>query len=66
MKPNYPFEDKTALKHKPETKEQSAEQLIYKHDIKIQELDTRLRSLEQVVNAIHNRYPVWWEEIDSE
>lgn len=35
MKTKYPFEDKTALKHKPETKEQSAEELIYKHDIKI-------------------------------
>lgn len=56
----YPFEDKTALKHKPETKEQSTEDLIYQHDIKIQELDTRLRSLEQLINAIHNHYPVWW------
>ena len=26
---SYPFEDKTALKHKPETKEQSTEDLIY-------------------------------------
>lgn len=66
MKPNYPFEDKSALKHKQETKEQSTEQLIYKHDIKIQELETRLNSLENLVNTIHNRYPVWWEEIDSE
>ena len=32
---NYPFEDKTALHHKPETKEQSVEEFIYKHDIKI-------------------------------
>ena len=60
MQTNYPFEDKTALKHKPETKEQSTEDLIYQHDIKIQELDTRLRSLEQLINAIHNHYPVWW------
>lgn len=57
---SYPFEDKTALKHKPETKEQSTEDLIYQHDIKIQELDTRLRSLEQLINIIHNHYPVWW------
>lgn len=35
MKTKYPFEDKTALTHKPETKEQSAEELIYKHDIKL-------------------------------
>lgn len=57
---SYPFEDKTALKHKPETKEQSTEDLIYQQDIKIQELDTRLRSLEQLINIIHNHYPVWW------
>ena len=57
---SYPFEDKTALKHKPETKEPSTEDLIYQQDIKIQELDTRLRSLEQLINAIHNHYPVWW------
>ena len=60
MQTNYPFDDKTALKHKPEIKEQSPEDLIYQHDIKIQELDTRLRSLEQLINAIHNHYPVWW------
>lgn len=57
----YPFEDKTALKHKPETKEPSTENLIYQHDIKIQELDTRLRSLENLVNEMHNKVaPVWW------
>lgn len=58
---SYPFEDKTALKHNEETKEQSAEELIYEHDIKIQELDTRLRSLENLVNEMHNKVvPVWW------
>jgi len=37
MKPEYPFEDKTALimVHNKGTKEQSIEELIYKHDIKI-------------------------------
>ena len=30
MKTEYPFDDKTALKHKQETKEQSIEELIYK------------------------------------
>lgn len=35
MQTKYPFEDKTALHHKPETKEQSTEELIYKHDITI-------------------------------
>lgn len=58
---DYPFEDKTAFKHTvEETKEQSPEQIIYNHDIKIQELDTRLRSLENLVNQIHNLAPVWW------
>lgn len=45
-------------------KEIPQDELLMQHDIKIQELDTRLRSLEQLVNIIHNRYPVWWEEID--
>ena len=57
---SYPFEDKTALKHKQETKEQSAEELLYQQDIKIKELDTRLCSLELLINTIHNHYPVWW------
>lgn len=29
MQTNYPFDDKTALKHKHETKEPSAEELLY-------------------------------------
>ena len=65
MKTEYPFEDKTALKHKQETKEPSAEELIYKHDIKIQELDTRLNSLENLVNTIHQAVPVYWEVIED-
>ena len=65
MKPNYPFEDKTALKHKPETKEPSAEELLYQHDIKLQELDTRLNSLENLVNQIHQAVPVYWEVIED-
>ena len=60
MQTNYPFDDKTALKHKNETKEQSVEELLYQQDIKIKELDTRLCSLEQLINIIHNHYPVWW------
>lgn len=62
---SYPFEDKTALKHKQETKEQSTEELLYKHDIKIQELDTRLNSLENLVNTIHQAVPVYWEVIED-
>lgn len=65
MKPNYPFEDKTALKHKPETKEPSVEELLYKHDIKLQELDTRLNSLENLVNDLHQAVPVYWEVIED-
>lgn len=38
------------------------DQLLYEHDIKLQELDQRLRSLENLLNAIHNKFPVWWEE----
>ena len=65
MKTEYPFEDKTALKHKQETKEPSAEELLYQHDIKIQELDTRLNSLENLVNTIHQAVPVYWEVIED-
>ena len=65
MKTEYPFEDKTALKHKQETKEQSIEELLYQHDIKIHELDTRLNSLENLVNTIHQAVPVYWEVIED-
>ena len=65
MKTEYPFEDKTALKHKQETKEPSVEELLYKHDIKLQELDTRLNSLENLVNDIHQAVPVYWEVIED-
>ena len=60
MQTNYPFDDKTALKHKPETKEQSTEDLIYQHDIKIQELDTRLNSLENLVHQLHEAIPIYY------
>lgn len=59
---NYPFDDKTSLKHKPETKEQSPEDLIYQQDIKIQELDTRLRSLENIMNKVQNKLGIYWNE----
>ena len=65
MQTNYPFEDKTALKHKQETKEQSIEELLYKQDIKIKELDTRLNSLENLVNTIHQAVPVYWDNKDK-
>ena len=65
MQTNYPFDDKTALKHKQETKEQSIEELLYQHDIKIKELDTRLNSLENLVNKIHQAVPVYWDNKDK-
>ena len=65
MQTNYPFDDKTALKHTEETKEQSIEELLYKQDIKIKELDTRLNSLENLVNTIHQAVPVYWDNKDK-
>ena len=65
MKTKYPFEDKTALKQKQETKEPSVEELIYKHDIKLQELDTRLCSLENIMNKVQNKLGIYWEVIED-
>ena len=62
MKTEYPFEDKTALKHKQESKEQSVEELLYQHDIKLQELDTRLNSLENIMNKVQNKLGIYWNE----
>lgn len=42
---------------------QQPDETLRQHDIKLLELDTRLRSLENLVNAMHNKFPVWWEEI---
>lgn len=65
MQTKYPFDDKTALKHIEETKEQSVEELLYQQDIKIKELDTRLNSLENLVNTIHQAVPVYWDNKDK-
>ena len=62
MQTKYPFDDKTALKHKNETKEQSIEELLYQQDIKIQELDTRLCSLENIMNKVQNKLGIYWNE----
>ena len=61
MKTEYPFEDKTALKHKPETKEPSAEELLYQHDIKLQELSIRMDHVENKLNLIMNKYNLYWD-----
>lgn len=65
MKPNYPFEDKTALIHNKETKTQSVEELIYKHDIKLQELSIRMDHVENKLNKIMNKYNLYWEVIED-
>lgn len=62
MQTNYPFDDKTALKHIEETKEQNVEELLYQQDIKIQELDTRLCSLENIMNKVQNKLGIYWNE----
>lgn len=61
MKTEYPFEDKTALKHKQETKEPSAEELLYQHDIKLQELSIRMDHVENKLNKIMNKYNLYWD-----
>ena len=65
MKTEYPFEDKTALKHKQETKEPSAEELLYQHDIKLQELSIRMDHVENKLNLIMNKYNLYWEVIED-
>ena len=61
MKTEYPFEDKTALKHKQESKEQSVEELLYKQDIKLQELSIRMDHVENKLNLIMNKYNLYWD-----
>ena len=61
MQTNYPFEHKTALKHKQETKEQSIEELLYKQDIKLQELSIRMDHVENKLNLIMNKYNLYWD-----
>ena len=65
MKTEYPFEDKTALKHKPETKEPSVEELLYQHDIKLQELSIRMDHVENKLNLIMNKYNLYWDNKDK-
>lgn len=60
MQTKYPFEDKTALNHIEETKGQSVEELIYKHDIDIMQLEHRLNSLENLVHQLHEAIPIYY------
>lgn len=50
----YPFEDKTALKHIEETKEQSVEEYIYEHDILLEEFKRKFQQLEDRVQALED------------
>lgn len=36
------------------------DELLMQHDIKIQELETRLNSLENLVNRIQQKQPPYW------
>ena len=58
--------EKDELVKQPNNKEQNMNDIIYKLDIKVKELDTRLNSLESLCNQIHNQYGVWWEIIDDD
>lgn len=51
---SYPFEDKTALKHIEETKEQSVEEYIYEHDILLEEFKRKFQQLEDRVQALED------------
>ena len=43
-------------------KEVPEDQLLMEHDIAIEELKTRLNSLENLVNQMHQYIPVWWDK----
>ena len=61
MKTEYPFEDKTTLKYKQEAKEQSVEELLYQHDVKLKELSIRMDHVENKLNLIMNKYNLYWD-----
>ena len=42
-----------------------ADDTLMQHDMKLIELEQRLNSLENLVNKIHNEYPVWWGKKDQ-
>ena len=58
--------EKDELKKQPNNKEQNMNDIIYKLDIKVKELDTRMNSLENLCNEINNQYGVWWEIIEDD
>ena len=41
------------------------DELLMQHDIKIKELDTRLNSLENIMNKVQNKLGIYWEVIED-
>ena len=58
--------EKDELIKQPDNKEQNMNDIIYKLDTKVKELDTRMNCLENLCNQIHNQYGVWWEIIEDD
>ena len=46
-------------------KEIPQDELLIQHDIKIKELDTRLCSLENIMNKVQNKLGIYWEVIED-
>ena len=46
-------------------KEIPQDELLMQHDIKIKELDTRLNSLENIMNKVQNKLGIYWEVIED-
>ena len=42
------------------------DELLMQHDIKIKELDTRLNSLENIMNKVQNKLGIYWEVIEDD
>ena len=42
-------------------KEIPQDELIYQHDIKLQELSIRLDHIENILNKLMNKYNLYWE-----
>ena len=61
--------DTNFIEHIQKQQDVQPNETLSKHDIQLQrqaikllELDTRLRSLEQLVNAMHEELRVWYEK----
>ena len=46
-------------------KEIPQDELLMQHDIKIKELDTRLNSMENIMNKVQNKLGIYWEVIED-